>query len=447
MDIRLRRIIYLIFILLFLIAAPILIFYTAGYRYNWQKSKVEQTGVLMMDVKPAEANITLNGALQSADRPLRLPSLPPNYYLLRAEKEGYFPWRKTLEVKAKASILLYDIALFKQNTPFLLESGQIQTLSLSPREDKIAYLDNNEVKIFSLNDEKTATLFQSSRSRQKANLRWSENGNFILLKESQTDENYYTILDINNPKEFLPLEQITSLNFDDLLWYPRENYLLYGLSNGDLYKINLNLQKTEKIISQINSFNWDGSDLYFIQTKDGAAIVFLYKALGILNPREEIARLPAGKYQLIPNLNNYLTAVEPQQKHIYLVNLKNKKQPTLKLDGGKAIWGQGEKNNFLVFYDDSELWVFDPKTKKSGLISRFSANLRAAFPLPQIPYYLMQIGNSLYLTELDDRDERNTETIFTGKGITDIFIDKKAKNIYFLDQIKDRVGMFRLEIQ
>lgn len=442
MGIRVRRLIYLTFILLFLLAAPILIFYTAGYRYNWQKSKVEQTGVLLMDVKPAEAKITLNRMLQSAERPLRLASLPPNYYLLRTEKEGYFPWQKNLEVKAKESILLYDIVLFKQNSPLLLDNGQIQTLSLSPREDKIIYLDNNKVKIFSLKDEKAITLFQTSRPNQQTDLSWSENGNFILLKESQVDKNYYTVLDINNSQEFLPLEQITSLNFNDLLWHPRENYLLYGLANGNLYKINLNTQKTEKIAEQIDSFNWNDSDLYFIQSQAETAL-----RRRLLTGQEEIARLPKGQYRLIAGRNNYLTAIEPQQKQIYLIDLKDKKQPILKLDGWQAVWGQGEKNNYLIYYDDSELWLFDPKTKKSSLISRFSSNLRAAFPLPQIPYYLMQIDNSLRLTELDDRDQRNTETIFTGKDIKDVFIDKKAKNIYFLDRIKDKVGMFRLEIQ
>ena len=93
MNIHQRRLIVITFIALFLTAAPIVVLYTSGYRYNWQKNKVEQVGVLMLDILPADAKLYLNNELLSDKRPLRLADLSPNYYQILAAKDGYHSWQ------------------------------------------------------------------------------------------------------------------------------------------------------------------------------------------------------------------------------------------------------------------------------------------------------------------------------------------------------------------
>ncbi|MFH0780181.1 MAG: hypothetical protein V1928_05025, partial [Parcubacteria group bacterium] len=60
MNINLRRGIAIGLIVLFLVAAPILILYTAGYRYNFKKNQVQKTGALVISTAPSGAEVTLN---------------------------------------------------------------------------------------------------------------------------------------------------------------------------------------------------------------------------------------------------------------------------------------------------------------------------------------------------------------------------------------------------
>jgi len=60
LPLPLRRAIYITFILGFLITAPILVLYTAGYRYNFKKSTVQKVGSISVKPSPSEADIYLD---------------------------------------------------------------------------------------------------------------------------------------------------------------------------------------------------------------------------------------------------------------------------------------------------------------------------------------------------------------------------------------------------
>ncbi len=440
MSLRLRRFIYLFFIILFLIAAPIMILYTAGYRYSWQKSKVEQVGVLIINVKPTDSRLYLNNAQQSDKRPLRLTDLLPNYYLVRAEKENYWPWQKNLEIKSRLSTLLYDIALFKKTLPRLFLTGKTRAFSFFAKDKKIAFVDETGVWIKKNNEELEMVFsYHPAAPTSSPLLSWSANGQFLL--------NSYLVIDTSNPEESLNLQLLTSLKFSDLQWSPRDNYLLYGLSGEELYKINLNQQKTEKIASQVKSFTLMNSRLYFTQVKTNGVQIVQYDSSGILNKFENITVLPNNNLKLRAGQNNYLMAIESAQNNLYLINLKDSGEPIILLKGSEAVWGEGEKNNYLAYYNAAEWWIFDPKIKKTQMMGRYSNDLRKVLPLPNIPYYVYLVGNTIYLTELDDRGERNTYALFKGREIGELWVDAEGKNIYFTDKIGGQLGLFQLEIQ
>lgn len=445
MSLRFRRLTYLIFILLFLVFAPLMILHTAGYRYNWQKSKVEEVGVLLIDVKPKDSRLYLNDAPLGKDRPLRLTNLLPNYYFIRAEKDGYFPWQKNLEIKSRLSTLLYDIALFKKNSPRLLIDGQIKTFRWSPKGKKLAYAADGAVWL-KTKEEEAKLIFQppALSAQTDYQLTWSNNEQFLLLEESSGPKNRFTVLDTVNPGKLIKVEEIAALNFSALNWSPRENYLLYGLSGNDFYEINLNQQKSKKIAEGIKSFAWLDGDLYLIRDAEKSSLILKQ---GLFSGWEEVADLPAGGYQLQAGRHDYLTAIEPNQNNLYLIDVKNTRQPLLLLKGREADWGRGEKNDYLIYYNSDEWWIFDPKTKKSQMMGRYSHDLRQVLPLPDAPYFVFLLNKTLYLTELDDRDQRNTYELFDGQEISDVWLDAQGENIYFLDKVGKQTGLYQLEIR
>lgn len=321
-----RALIYWLFVVIFAVCAPLMVFYTMGYRYNWQRQKVEKVGVMIIDTEPTDADVMLNGQKITTGRPARLADLKPNYYQVRAEKSGYYSWQKSLEVKSQDSVLLYDIVLFKEQTPILINS--------------------------------------------------------------------------------LPTDLVLPEVFNDL----------------------------------------DGST-YYTENLNNKTLVFKKQNFKLFNRATELASLPPGNYQPISDKNNFLTLVESNTNTIYLVDLSDTKQPLLRLSGSQAVWGLGTKNNFLYYYDNSEVWIFDPETKQSSMLMRYNNDVKKILPIPNIPYFVIQLGNILQIVELDDRDTRQAQTIFTGREISNLNIDKKGKVIYFADKLKDVVSNFSLEIQ
>ncbi len=443
MNIRQRRAFYSIFIILFLIVAPLLVLYTTGYRYNFQKHKIEQIGVLFLDTIPTNASLWLNNELLSTTRPLRLTNLRPNYYTVKAEKDGYFIWQKDLEVKSRESTLAYDIVLFKNNTPTMLEKNNIQTYDLSTKGDILTFTKNNEVWIIDLTTDTKTKLTTLPATPLQPILKLSTDKKFLLIDDEQKTFDPL-VLEINHPENSYSLKKILPANFSSLLW--NSNNKLLGLSQKSLYEIDFLNQVAKKITDDVDSFTVTDGDIYLSKNDAKNTIIFHYNRLNLFQPIKEVVILPLDIYTIGEYKNNFLY-LSDSKNEIYLVDLSDNQQPLLRLNGTTASWGQGSKNNFLYYYNKSELWIFDPKNIKSSLLNRYDEEIKNVIPLYNAPYYLLQLNDRLTISELDDRDKRQSFALFEGKEVKKITIDKDGKNIYFIDKLKDGNGLFKIEIQ
>ncbi|MBI5731742.1 MAG: hypothetical protein HY982_00070 [Candidatus Magasanikbacteria bacterium] len=440
-PVYLRRLIYLFFILFFVISAPLLVLYTAGFRYNLQKNKMEQVGVLLLDVEPKNANFFINGEEQSSDRPLRLTQLKPNFYQVRAERKNYYPWQKNLEIKNRASTLACDIVLFKYPAPVLMTERPADDFSLSPDGEKLAILSEGGLWIKKIKNE-TESLWKSDRQfTAPLEFFWSKNGSTLLLKK---DKNFWIVNPEDNQK-LISLNQLTKKNFDKIRW-AAEPERLFGQNGSLLLEIDLAEPSVKKIADKVEDFEIFDGALFIIKQEGEFSSVYKYSPLNIFHNFSLIRQLTGGEYKLGEFHDNFLV-LKRKNNEIYLLDATNPKQPLFIVPGWNARWGMGPKNNFLYYYDGAELWIFDPKTKKSSMLERFENNLKKAEPLPDIPYYLLQVNQKISVSELDDRDRRQTQTLFEGRNIQNFTLDNQGKNIYFLEKMREGNKLLKLEIR
>jgi len=437
MNIKIRRLIYLFFILVFLIIAPILVMYTSGYRYNLQKGKIEQVGVLSINILPKDAQIFLNDDLMGKERPLRLPSLRPNYYQIKVTKDNYYPWQKTLEVKSQASTLAFDIVLFKNSAPVILADTNIKTFTLSPKADAVAIANNEGVLIKNLNNE-TKKLIWATNGNGIEKITWSKDAKNLLIKK----DSQFFVLNTNGASSAISLNNLVS-NLQKAEW--GNNTTIYGLADSNLMEITFDNKQTKKITSATEDFSFLDGNLYFTKKQDNKILTYKYNSLNIFNKLTAIAELPLATYQIEEMKNEWLSLSDGQK--IYLIDLSGVKQPILTLNGVSAFWGAGTKNDYLYYFDKAELWIFDPAIKKSYMLSRYENDIQNILPLPNIPYYALQQGQNILLSEIDDRDQRQKYTVFQGRNVKDLQIDAEGKKLYFLDRLKNGYELFQLEIQ
>lgn len=449
MNIHQRRLIVITFIALFLTAAPMVVLYTSGYRYNWQKNKVEQVGVLMLDVAPKDGKIYLNNELLPDKRPLRLANLLPNSYQVRAEKDGYHPWQKNLEIKARESTLVYDIALFKNNLPQMMEPGPVTRFSLSPDESTLLIQKLNTLWLMNLETGQKKLRAILPYTINQPGIKWSPDGQWVIDYD-QTGLNF-TAVNIEKEKIYSWHEfDLGSISRVEWATDSRHIFGLVETQNRALYQINLQNQTKRKLVDgPIADYVVGRGEIFFIKTFPDRTILYRYHelTLPILEKKtEEVVILPEGNYHLGEMKNNYALALSDKNQ-IFLMDVSNKSAPLIKLKGSAAVWGSGEKNNYLYYFDQSEIWAMDLKTKQSIMTARYSDGVAQILPIPDKPYYLFLVNGALRLTELDDRGERNMITLFDKAPVTEARMDAAGKNVYLLIKNNAFPELYKLEIQ
>ncbi len=154
-----RRILPWVFVALFCAAAPALVFYTAGYRWNPNKDKVERNGTLIIDSQPSGAQVFLNGNRVKDTTPVTLQNTTPGRYLIRVEKNGYSAWQKYLDVRPEYVTFANRIWLWKITEPLFLHTASA-TVSVSLPSTPLA--PQTDIRLQHVSETTALVLFQKS---------------------------------------------------------------------------------------------------------------------------------------------------------------------------------------------------------------------------------------------------------------------------------------------
>jgi hypothetical protein len=112
-----------VFITLFFTLAPVLIFYTSGYRYNAKKGQIERNGTLIVDTTPRAASIFIDSQQMADVTPHTFQNIAPGLHRLRLERPGYHTWEKTLEVRPEQVTFAHLVELWRDANPSLVQVG------------------------------------------------------------------------------------------------------------------------------------------------------------------------------------------------------------------------------------------------------------------------------------------------------------------------------------
>jgi hypothetical protein len=147
MHISVRRLIFLFFVLVFLVAAPLVVLYTAGYRLNISNQRLQQTGVLAITTFPRGSTIVLNGQGLAQRTPYVIQRIMPNVHDLTLQKKGYHAWQERIRVDEGRTSYV-TARLFADSQPVVLNDTD-STLALRSRKDSdLLNADTASVTLF-----------------------------------------------------------------------------------------------------------------------------------------------------------------------------------------------------------------------------------------------------------------------------------------------------------
>lgn len=438
MSLRFRRWLLISFIILFILSAIVVVFYTSGYRYNWQRKILQKTSLLVLDSVPTKAEISLNGQELQKTTPQRLSNLLPNEYLVEIKKEGFQPWSKKLLLEPNRATFAENIILFKANPQpeTIYQTEEISALKILPTTNFIYLVEkhegqNNLIKFDFLNRQRLV-IFTTDYQLKITN--FNSNQEKILIQDDQEMKilNLLTQeVETNLTTNFQPL------NILAVKWSPSINYELLVKTTAGLYLFSLvENKKTLLTEKYVLDFSADNQRFYYL-TNQNESTVFWVQNFGATKPQATI-KLPNGlDYQIIDAHENLLTVLNPQDQYLYLLELSGEKL-TLEQTFNQATqaqWTPETKHPRLLYYNDHEIYVYDYDYTKekyyAKILARYPTVINQVIWHPAYYHLIFHTENSLKAIELDERDKNNVFPLYqTPISPKLIFTNPLGDNLY-----------------
>ena len=404
---RTRTILFLICLFLFLLIAPLAIFYSQGYRFDFDSKKITQTGGLFLKVFPKSAEIYLDGKLKKKTDfffgSILIENLLPKKYKIEIKKEGYFTWEKNLEIKEKEVTEAKNVILFPENPNFTILTKGVKKFWLPPDQKKIILLEEGEagwaLKLYDLEKKVKSHLISEddvySAGADLLNLEFSENSKEISLEIGMKEQLKYFSLELDKVPSVLTEIEPLLPPLKDIITYQTFNGQLYYLGNfGNLFRDEKKL--TEKVFPVKPETEYE---LKIFQN-----FIFLREGQTLYQLNSESKSFE----KFFENLNS-LKISPDLKKLVYFSNYE--------------IW--------ILFLKDSDPPAIHRKGDRVFLV-RLSEKIDNVFWLNS-DYLIFNTGNKIKIAEIDDRDRINIVDFAEFKELK-IYFNQTNKKLYILSE-------------
>lgn len=444
MTLKVRRILSSIFILLFLIIAPATVLYAAGFRLSKNGRFIQKTGLLIIDSKPENAKIFINGQPQKnwlspllgennfITTPAKIKNLLPGDYDFSVELNGYSSWQKKLTIYPGASTAVKDIYLFKNSLPAQIVPADTQAINFSPDKNQTLIISAGRLILLNL---QTGTERSASQSGLKGkSIAWSADGQRLVI-----DNYLYSLDDLNSR---LDLSKLTAglFNFqwsDNTLFY-QDKSAIYQLDQNNLPK---------KIVSNANFNDYLVKDGYlFLINKSGPSASLKAIDLATNQQLKNIALPAPADYSFINPGHSLLNLYDNTHKTLYLFNPLADYSPLVEIINNvkTATWFDGDN---LLYAGDYEIWLYNLASKNNTLITRISDTVNQIAMYPSKNYIIYSTGQTINAMELDERGKRNVVEFIKFDYIKSFALNPQGDVLYFSGRSGGSGGLYKLLIQ
>lgn len=392
---RTRRILFVVFLGAFLITAPVVVLYTAGYRYNFGTGRIVQTGVLSASSIPKGASILLDGTDSRATTPTLLKNVFPGDHELVAKKTGYSTWKKVLAVESRRTTFADDIVLFLNGNPALIRETDLRAVSMSPQSTKAAYAMTNG--------------------------QWAE----IWIDTLSTDSEILV--------SRLPVGTDAEIRF---AWIEDGSILSTTAVDRGTTTVTLVHTDTGSAVASLPA-----SEITLSPAADRVAVS---RAQGESN--EILAYAPFGSYSVDSAPNGMIQLEDVERHRLVLIQSTGGDQPIL-LNASATFWQWEPSGNRLLYTDGFDLHVYDATSHTDETITRLSSPVTWVAWYPGHSYVLYAQDDAIYATELDRRGERNVTKLVGGSNLRAFESSPDGRVLWFFGTIDGKSGLFERRLE
>ncbi len=363
-----NQLVFLVFIALFLVSAPLVVLYTAGYR--WQPSQgVIRTGTLFVASVPDGAQIILNDVAVDERTPAVIKTLLPGEYRVRLEREDHLSWEKRLMVYENTTTFIDRVLLFADRAPELLIR--------EPAEYAV----------------------------------WSPDGELVAWSQTQEGWSEVWISTLESPASRL-VERVATATPPTLEWRTG-NALAITIGNV-----------TRAVNAQGVSVPIPDKDPtpVRLETATDSTDVFYNGTL--------LARLPKGAYTVEDTRGPYILLADRAHEKIFLLTSADRASPLLLEED--AVFFDWIRRDALVFATRYSMSMYEPARHSTTLITRIGEPMRGLMWHPYGGVVFYATDHDVRAIELDDRDGRRVTVLATFPSLDTFFVDPRGRTLYLV---------------
>lgn len=430
-----RRVIFALFVVAFILVAPTILFYTAGYRYNWKQKRLEQTGVLSIDATPSDARIFLNGVRIKKNLPIRLANRNPGTYELNIERDGYKPWRKDVVIESKRSTYIKNISLFRESLPILLlKDGEraIHSMVPAPSGEALAVLwvtdGVYDIELLNAKTEESVLLGRYS-TKSPPRVHWSPFNAVGVIETADMNGATFQFFDVTGAT-FRTYAFPSRGSRDAIQWVKNPFTPSIAVAEDNILRL-----LTAKTITQIAKIS---SDVVWYVEESGAVWLNDPERHALFpkeTPEAAISYPSTADLQSIVDMNDDRLLLATNQGLI-IRRLRPLAEQTI--PASQYLYRASTKE--WLAWSPWELWAaYDDGS--TALLNRTSEETRWVFPMDKYGVLLLATQNALFAF---NPGYYVSHELFRNGAIETISADMETKRIYFLGTVGNKRGIYTL---
>ncbi|MFA5854097.1 MAG: PEGA domain-containing protein [Patescibacteria group bacterium] len=445
MNPRARQFLSWTFIVTFFLLAPAVILSTAGYRYNFTRGRLERTGVVVVETRPAGASISLNNKPQKTETPTQISKVTPGTYTVRVEKANYHPWTKTVTVGSRESVFLNQISLFRTEAPTSIKT--LGTPAATAFSNDVRYgavvASASSGSELSVIDTKIGTAYLPYRSSAPATsfrLHWSPNGRTLLIERAGKSP-LFLLWSANDPERVRDLLKEAEIIFTEVFW-AQDTDRLYGVAKNTLYQIDAELLAAVDVGPSITAPVIANDTLYGILDKDAPTLV---RRRLRDTTTETIAQLPSSKYVPVAGNGKKITYASLSGDRLFTIDPSGDRPTAFEGRGHDGVWSTDGSR--LLYWSDLEIRIYDARSGTDELIDRLSESItQASWQRPEWTA-LYAVGDSIFSIETTDRFGRITLPIIEFQKLYRFAISTNGDTAFIFGMQGGENGLWKLRLR
>ncbi|MBI5222750.1 MAG: PEGA domain-containing protein [Candidatus Magasanikbacteria bacterium] len=432
-----RRLIMCGLILIYAIIAPLVIFYTAGYRYNFQDRAIKQTGVLSVDIKPKNALVYLNDVLLNQNLPIYLPNRAPGSYKIRLTLPGYKNWEKDILIESKKTAYIKNITLFKESLPTQAMEKYFKPIAnvlFSPTAVYFIMVGKNEntqeIDLVNTGDFSIQPIWRG-KSNIEPIISWSPFNDFAFIKTSADGAESIQLLnaaDLTLNKTYNFPRKISGVQWSENATEPT----LFLETDNQIVSIDTkerkNLIKTE-------------SDVWYVKSENEIWLAIAEKEIASYDSNG----IQTKKIQLRDEVKkiidiNQSRVITGDGQNINATLLENGASQNVITTPTQNVFFNSKTKEWLA-WSPWELWSIY-EDGKAALLNRTSEKINLVLPLDD--YGVLLLASENKITGFNP-GYYVTHELLNNTLIEQIAVDTTRRLIFFFGEVGQKRGLFELE--